>query len=195
MRGGAVARPNERSRRAKLDSIPRDYLVQVAREALLFPSSRGRRIDPAALFALVASAAERGNDEAVWLQNLLSQHSSKPDDWFEKASVRFRWLLETVKYDDSLRGRYYRAMALRRDNPALRTTLLRQLCDEGFGPALCALAVSAAPRDPAESRAQAEEAAKLNDANGLALLGDLVEDAELKMSLTAARRRWGACGG
>lgn len=86
-----------------------------------------------------------------------------------------RWLLSVLESDSSSRGKFYRGQALcnLRDQEGL--VLLRQSADEGFAPAMCALAVAVGV-SPAESSLWACKAVHLNDPDGLALWARFVED-------------------
>lgn len=188
-----AAAPAAASRRPKLDSIDPDHVVLMARRALLFPSLT--RFGRASVERLLKSAAERSNNEEARFLLRTLFIDPNPDRWV--AESRSRMLAEVLRDDDSCWGRYYRghALSLWSDRSEEGRGLLRRLADEGFAPALSALAEVVAEYDPAESQKRARKAADLGDPDGLALWASAVQPAPERSMLFARSAALGSAYG
>lgn len=159
------------SRIPKVDTIPPDWLLHMARQWLF--ETKGNR-SAAYVKKILNSAANRNQVEARWLLDVFSKIRN-----FDGGS-KWRWLRAIAKIlasDESPRAKFYRGMALVRLNQfdEVGEALILQSAESGFAPAMGELG---RPRwtsfqKDSEALDWLQRAADDNNVDGLYYLGQL----------------------
>ncbi len=183
--GGMEEKKDERkSRVPKLDTIPPDHLVLIAREWL-----KGDVCNNSSGFVMrvLASATARGSEEAAWLLDVITRgDGSIPEfgvDWTNKC----RWLAESLVDDDTARAQYYRGRALDMIGDTRGLELLRRSAASGFSAAMSVLGWRMISTKQGEGMEWLQRGAELNDANGLCWLSQFDVTREFSLRLSAEK--------
>jgi len=175
------------SRKPKLDTIPTDWLVLVARDWLFSRGAGNCNSSVAHVTKVLDSAAARGNEEAAWLQRVMA-NIPEFGLWSKKnEEAKCVWLMERLKTENGPRAQYYRGVAsLFLDG----LSLLRQSAENGFIPAMAEFGWRMMDTQPQEALNWLRKAAERNNPEGLFWLGELqVDDVERLKLLRAAAQQ------
>jgi len=167
------------SRRPKLDSIPDDWLLRMARESLFGLDSVGHAMK------LLGTVAARGNEEAAWLLDVIRRYH-----YFCKN--KSDWLAEIMAREEGPRAQYYRGRALvqlKGTNDVHALSLLRESAESGFAAAMALLGLCLRIQlSDDEGTAWLRQAANRNDPDALHWVGDSNASRRFELWEAAAKR-------
>jgi len=164
------------SRRPKLDTIPADWLLLVAREWASGDYNDNQ--SAAHVTKVLESAASRGNEEAGWLLAVMTRNGPIPNVTAHSHDYS-EWLAKIMTAEEGPRAQYYRGRELARlPEPQIHDdvdALLLCSAESGFAPAMAELIYS---RFDESGMKWLKMAAERNDPYGLFRLGELAAAGE-----------------